>query len=168
MKRDRPRRNVAGASARKPATSPSRRRSRREGRRRPPLGRQPADREGGRRRPGAGVHRRDARLEARPREAPRRAHRAQRAQRAQGREVELAVLRHRGPGLVPGVPRLHALRQGDLLPRHVAATGPARAPAKSKDTRYLDIHEGDELDEAQMATWVKQAAALPGFLGPRS
>ena len=36
-----------------------------------------------------------------------------------------------------------------------------------KDTRYIDIHEGDELDEAQMASWVKQAAALPGFLGPR-
>ena len=70
---------------------------RREGRRRPALGRQPADREGGRRRPGAGVHRRDAGLEARRREAPRRAHRPERAQRAQGREVELAVLRHRGP-----------------------------------------------------------------------
>jgi hypothetical protein len=37
--------------------------------------------------------------------------------------------------------------------------------SKSKDTRYIDIHEGDELDEAQMANWVKQAAALPGFLG---
>jgi hypothetical protein len=36
-------------------------------------------------------------------------------------------------------------------------------PSKSKDTRYLDIHEGDKLDEAQMATWVKQAAALPGW-----
>jgi hypothetical protein len=36
--------------------------------------------------------------------------------------------------------------------------------SKGKDTRYIDIHEGDELDEAQMATWVKQAAALPGFL----
>jgi hypothetical protein len=35
--------------------------------------------------------------------------------------------------------------------------------SKSKDTRYLDIHEGDELDEAQIATWVKQAAALPGW-----
>src|SRR6266702_3560137 len=33
-----------------------------------------------------------------------------------------------------------------------------------KYTRYIDIHEGDELDEAQMANWVKQAAALPGFL----
>jgi len=39
--------------------------------------------------------------------------------------------------------------------------------SKGKDTRYVDIHEGDELDEAQMASWVKQAAALPGFLGPR-
>src|SRR5262245_52686092 len=29
--------------------------------------------------------------------------------------------------------------------------------SKSRDTRYLDIHEGDELDEAQMASWVKQA-----------
>jgi len=37
--------------------------------------------------------------------------------------------------------------------------------SKSKDTRYIDIREGDELDEAQMASWVKQAAALPGFLG---
>src|SRR5260370_14538576 len=38
--------------------------------------------------------------------------------------------------------------------------------SKGKDTRYIDIHEGDEFDEAQMAKWVKQAAALPGFLGP--
>jgi hypothetical protein len=36
--------------------------------------------------------------------------------------------------------------------------------SKSKDTCYLDIHEGDELDEALMASWVKQAAALPGWL----
>ena len=35
--------------------------------------------------------------------------------------------------------------------------------SKGKDTRYIDIHEG-ELDEAQMATWVKQAAALPGWV----
>jgi hypothetical protein len=36
--------------------------------------------------------------------------------------------------------------------------------SKDKNTRYLDIREGDELDEAQMATWVKQAAALPGWV----
>ena len=35
--------------------------------------------------------------------------------------------------------------------------------SKHQDVRYLDIHEGDELDEAQMASWVKQAAALPGW-----
>jgi hypothetical protein len=35
--------------------------------------------------------------------------------------------------------------------------------SKHKDVRYVDIHEG-ELDEAQMATWVKQAAALPGWI----
>jgi len=40
--------------------------------------------------------------------------------------------------------------------------------SKSKETRYIDIHEGDELDEVQMATWVKQAAALPGWVPGRS
>jgi hypothetical protein len=39
---------------------------------------------------------------------------------------------------------------------------------KSEDTRYLDIREGDALDEAQLVRWVKQAAALPGFLRPSS
>ena len=34
--------------------------------------------------------------------------------------------------------------------------------SKSKDTRYLDIHEDDPLDEAQFAAWVKQASQLPG------
>jgi len=36
--------------------------------------------------------------------------------------------------------------------------------SKHKDVRYFDIREGDELDETQMATWVKQAAALPGWV----
>ncbi len=39
-------------------------------------------------------------------------------------------------------------------------------PGTSKDenTRYLDIHEADELDEVQLAKWVKQAAKLPGWM----
>ena len=37
-------------------------------------------------------------------------------------------------------------------------------PSKHEAVRYVDIHEDDELDEAQMATWVKQAAALPGWV----
>ena len=36
--------------------------------------------------------------------------------------------------------------------------------SKQKEVRYVDIHEGDQLDEAQMVTWVKQAAALPGWV----
>src|SRR6266567_4090676 len=31
-----------------------------------------------------------------------------------------------------------------------------------KEARWIDIHE-DDLDEAQVATWIKQAAALPGW-----
>lgn len=34
--------------------------------------------------------------------------------------------------------------------------------SKQKDVRYLDIHEDDQLDEAQFAAWVKQASKLPG------
>lgn len=34
---------------------------------------------------------------------------------------------------------------------------------KQKDVRYLDIHEADEIDEAQLTKWVKQAAKLPGW-----
>jgi len=37
--------------------------------------------------------------------------------------------------------------------------------SKHKDVRYVDVHE-DDLDEEQMATWVKQAAALPGGATP--
>ena len=35
-----------------------------------------------------------------------------------------------------------------------------------KDARWIDIHE-DDLDERQMARWVKQAAALPGWVPGR-
>ena len=35
--------------------------------------------------------------------------------------------------------------------------------SKDKNVRYLDIHEGDALDESQIAKWVQQAAALPGW-----
>jgi len=40
--------------------------------------------------------------------------------------------------------------------------------SKDKNTRYLDIREDDEFDEAQLAAWVKQAAALPGWAPGRS
>ena len=39
-------------------------------------------------------------------------------------------------------------------------------PVESRDrnTRYFHIHEDDEIDEAQLADWIRQAAALPGWV----
>ena len=34
--------------------------------------------------------------------------------------------------------------------------------SRQKDVRYLDIHEKDPLDEAQLTAWVTQASQLPG------
>lgn len=34
--------------------------------------------------------------------------------------------------------------------------------SKHPNVRYLDIHEDDELDEAQFVDWLKQASRLPG------
>ena len=41
---------------------------------------------------------------------------------------------------------------------------PPGGTPKSQDARWIDIYEGDEFDEAQMTMWVKQAAALPGWV----
>lgn len=40
---------------------------------------------------------------------------------------------------------------------------PSGGTPKSKEARWIDIYEDDKLDEEQMANWVKQAAALPGW-----
>src|SRR5215468_8511676 len=34
--------------------------------------------------------------------------------------------------------------------------------SKHKEVRYLNIHEDDQLDDTQLARWVKQASELPG------
>ena len=36
--------------------------------------------------------------------------------------------------------------------------------SKHQDVRYLDIHEDDAIDEAQLSDWIRQAAALPGWM----
>ena len=41
---------------------------------------------------------------------------------------------------------------------------PPGGTERSKDARWIDISESDELDEAEMAIWVEQAAALPGWI----
>jgi hypothetical protein len=39
--------------------------------------------------------------------------------------------------------------------------------SKHKEVRYLDIRDDDPFDEAQIATWIRQAAALPGWIPSR-
>ena len=34
--------------------------------------------------------------------------------------------------------------------------------SKHPEVRYLDIYEDDDLDEKQLASWIKQASKLPG------
>jgi hypothetical protein len=36
--------------------------------------------------------------------------------------------------------------------------------SKHKEVRYLDIREDDPFDESKLATWIRQAAALPGWV----
>ena len=36
--------------------------------------------------------------------------------------------------------------------------------SKDKNTRYFHIHEGEEIDENLLASWVKQASELPGWV----
>jgi hypothetical protein len=36
--------------------------------------------------------------------------------------------------------------------------------SKDKNTRYFHIHEDGEIDEQLVASWIRQAAALPGWI----
>ncbi len=38
-------------------------------------------------------------------------------------------------------------------------------PSRSGETRYVDLSENDAVDDARMESWIRQAAALPGWLG---
>lgn len=46
--------------------------------------------------------------------------------------------------------------------RGAQMTPPPSVGSEQKDVRYLHIHEGDALDEAQVTDWIKQASRLPG------
>jgi hypothetical protein len=41
---------------------------------------------------------------------------------------------------------------------------PPGGTQKSKDARWIDLEAADELDAAQMERWIRQAAALPGWM----
>jgi len=36
--------------------------------------------------------------------------------------------------------------------------------SRHKDVRYCDVHEDDELDEDLLASWIRQASDLPGWV----
>jgi hypothetical protein len=40
---------------------------------------------------------------------------------------------------------------------------PTGGTAKSGDARWVDVHEDEPLDEKLWASWIKQAAAIPGW-----
>jgi hypothetical protein len=41
---------------------------------------------------------------------------------------------------------------------------PPPVESKQKDVRYFHVHEHDVLDEALVASWIRQASALPGWV----
>ena len=47
---------------------------------------------------------------------------------------------------------------------HGASLRPVPPGGTGKDARWIDIRDGNQFDEAQLGTWVKQAAALPGWI----
>jgi hypothetical protein len=82
-----------------------------------------------------------------------------------GRRLDALIVR-----TVPGVrkavkwnsPLYGVEGQGWFLGVHCLTMYVKVAFFRGKDTRYLDIHEDDQLDEARLAAWVKQASQLPG------
>lgn len=36
--------------------------------------------------------------------------------------------------------------------------------SKDKDARYFHIHEGDDVDEQLLASWIRQASEIPGWI----
>lgn len=41
---------------------------------------------------------------------------------------------------------------------------PPGGTAKSGQARWIDLYEGEAFDEARLAEWVRQAAAIPGWV----
>ena len=41
---------------------------------------------------------------------------------------------------------------------------PPGGTATSGDGRWLEVHEDDELDQSRLAEWIRQAAAIPGWM----
>jgi hypothetical protein len=48
-----------------------------------------------------------------------------------------------------------------------ALNPPPPVASKDPDTRYVHIHEDEDFDEKQFVSWLKQAAAIPGWITGR-
>jgi hypothetical protein len=48
--------------------------------------------------------------------------------------------------------------------RGAELTPPLPVSSRDRYTRYVHIHEGEALDEDQLARWIRQAAELPGWM----
>ena len=46
-----------------------------------------------------------------------------------------------------------------------ASLEPVPPIGQAKDVRSLDVRESNPLDETQLASWIKQAASVPGWNG---
>ena len=99
--------------------------------------------------------------------------------RGVGRRLDTLIVRN-VPDVIKGVkwnsPFYGLEGRGWILAFHVftryvkvtffrgASLRPVPPGGTGKEARWIDIHE-DDLDEAQMAAWLKQAAAIPGWDG---
>jgi len=48
--------------------------------------------------------------------------------------------------------------------RGAALSPPPPVDSKDENTRYFHIHEGEPLDEERLASWIRQASELPGWI----
>jgi hypothetical protein len=95
-----------------------------------------------------------------------------------GKRLDALIVRH-APGVLKAVkwnsPFYGIEGQGWFLSFHVftryvkvtffkgTSLRPVPSGGTSNEARWIDIHE-DDFDEAQLTSWIKQAAVLPGWL----
>ncbi|MCT7373746.1 DUF1801 domain-containing protein [Chelativorans salis] len=48
--------------------------------------------------------------------------------------------------------------------RGASLSPPPPVESKDKNARYFHIHEGDQIDEELVASWIRQASELPGWV----
>ena len=124
----------------------------------PAAGGNPQIPKGGRRRPRAGVHRGDARLEERRRAQPRPRHRRTVPDVRKAVKWNSPLLRRRGSGLVPQLPLLHEVREGGVLPRSVAASAPRASPSRRRRATWTSTRTTRSMTLSSSRGWSRPAS----------